>query len=123
MKLRGLPFARVFRREELPPDWHYAHPTRVGDLVIVLAKGYTFGKLQAEAIMDTAQVDGPQGMHGYPVCDDPEMYGPLILWRYPDLIGGKDLGEVDWSQLHPTVAKLLGIQPAAGATGHAMDLP
>ena len=122
-KLQALNFAHVFRRADLPAAWHYAHPTRVGDLVLILAKGYTFGKLQAEPVMDVAEVDGPRGMHGYPIGDDPEMYGPLILWRYPDALGGKDLGEVDWSQIHPTVTKLLGIQPSAAAQGRPIDLP
>ncbi len=122
-KLQALTFAHTFRHEELPAGWHYAHPTRVGDLVLVLAKEYTFGKFQAEPVMDVAEVDGPRGMHGYPIGDDPEMYGPLILWRYPDALGGKEMGEVDWSQIHPTVARLLGIQPSAAAHGKPIDLP
>lgn len=120
--LKALPFAQTFRREDLPVEWHFAHPTRVGDLVVVLAKGYTFGKFQAEAVMDIAQVGSPKGMHGYPIGDDPEMYGPMILWRFPDPFGGWDLGEVNWGQLHPTVAKLLGIRPAATAKGKPIDL-
>ena len=123
VKLRELPFARVYRRADLPAEWHYAHPTRVGDLVLVLAKGYTFGKLQAEPVMDVAQLGGPKGMHGYPIGDDPEMYGPLILWRYPDAFGGKELDGVDWSQIHPTVAKLLGIEPSPAAHGEPIALP
>ena len=122
-KLQALPFAQVYRRENLPAAWHYAHPTRVGDLVIVLTKGYTFSRLQPDPITDIAKAGSPKGMHGYPIGDDPEMYGPLILWRYPDAFGGKELEGVDWSQLHPTVAKLLGIQPSPAAHGQPIDLP
>ncbi len=37
------PDFRAFRREKLPQSWSYAHPTRTGDLVILLPRGYTFG--------------------------------------------------------------------------------
>ncbi len=117
-KLGKYPFIKTWRREELPKAWDYAHPTRTGDIVAVLPKGYTFGS-GAQAVGE----GGPKGMHGYPVEEDPEMYGVTFIWRYPDLIGGKDLGEVNWDQYHPTVARWLGVQPAAGAQGKAMALP
>ncbi len=90
--------------------------------MIVLPKGYTFNKLAPAAVVDTSVTNGPLGMHGYPVEDDPEMYGVTLFWRYPQLLGGKDLGEVNWRQLHPTVARLLGIRPA-GAQGQAIAFP
>jgi predicted AlkP superfamily pyrophosphatase or phosphodiesterase len=121
--LHAYPFARAYRRTDLPAAWEYAHPTRTGDIVIVLPKGYAFNKLARQPVVDAAVTNGPLGMHGYPVGDDPEMYGVTLLWRYPDLLGGKDLGEVNWSQYHPTVARLLGIQPAAGAKGKPIALP
>ena len=120
--LRAYPFARGYRRAELPAAWDYAHPTRTGDIVIVLPKGYAFNKSATEAVVDASVTDGPLGMHGYPVEDDPEMYGVTLLWRYPRLFGGKDLGEVNWSQYHPTVARLLGIRPAEGVQGQPIAL-
>ncbi len=60
-----------------------------------------------------------KGMHGYPVEEDPEMYGVMFLARYPQDFGGKDLGEVNWDQYHPTVAKLLGIKPCRWRKGQA----
>lgn len=117
-KLKAYSFIRAWRRENLPKNWGYAHPTRTGDIVIVLPKGYTFGSA-AQAVGE----GGPKGMHGYPVEDDPEMYGVSLVWRYPRLIGGRDLGEVNWDQYHPSVAKWLGIQPADGAKGKPLALP
>ncbi len=117
-KLKTYPFIRAWRREDLPKEWGYAHPTRTGDIVAVLPKGYTFAS-GPQAVSN----GGPKGMHGYPVEDDPEMYGVTLIWRYPALIGGKDLGEVDWDQYEPTVAKWLGVQPAAGAQGRVIALP
>ena len=53
-----------------------------------------------------------QGMHGYPPDNDPRMDGTLLLWRYPDPLGAKDLGPVSTLQIEPTVAHLLGIAPS-----------
>lgn len=123
-KLKAYPFARAYRRADLPPKWDYGHPTRTGDLVVVLPRGYTFNRKAPSAVVDAALVnDGPKGMHGYPVEDDPEMYGVIFLQRWPQPFGGKDLGEVSWDQYHPTVARLLGIKPAAAAKGTPLALP
>lgn len=122
-RLKAYPFARAYRRADLPAAWNYAHPTRTGDIVVVLPPGYTFNRGTAGVVSDADHTDGPKGMHGYPVEDDPEMYGVTFLWRYPPLFGGKDLGEVNWDQYHPTVAKLLGIHPADGAHGKPLTLP
>ena len=123
-KLRAYPFVRVYRRAELPAAWAYAHPTRTGDLVVVLPRGYTFSGQATQPVMDIAQAGGgPLGMHGYPPEDDPEMYGAMLAWRWPQPFGGKDLGEVKWDQYHPTVARWLGIKPADGAKGSPLALP
>ncbi len=119
-KLKAWPFIRVFRREDLPAKWSYAHPTRVGDIVAILPKGYTYSRASPEPISDG---NNPKGMHGYPVEENPEMEGVTLLWRYPEPFGGKDLGIVRWDQYHPTAAGLLGIQPAAGAAGLPIALP
>lgn len=120
-RLRAFSFLQVFRRETLPTAWGYRHPTRTGDLVVLCRPGYSFDGLAAAPVVDT----GPgrlRGMHGYPVEEDPEMYGPCFLWRSGgNHGGGHDLGEVRWDQLHPTVARLLGICPAEGAAGEALD--
>ena len=121
--LKKYPFAQVYRRTELPSAWSYTHPTRTGDLVVVLPRGYTFNRGTPAPVTDADHADGPKGMHGYPVETDPEMYGVTFLWRYPQPFGGKDLGEVNWDQYHPTVAKLLGIQPASEAKGQPLALP
>ena len=120
-KLRALPFLKVYRRETLPDAWGYRHPTRTGDLVVFCERGYTFDHSAAATVVDTAP-GKLHGMHGYAVEENPEMFGPCFLWRSGgDHGGGRDLGEVRWDQLHPTVARLLGIQPAAGATGQALE--
>ena len=116
-------FATVYRREELPERWGYAHPTRTGDLVITLPAGYTFGR-RLEALTGTpAEARASLGMHGCDVAENPEMNGILLIWRYPDPLGGVDLGPTHSLQLHATVARLLGIQPAEGAYAGGVELP
>jgi hypothetical protein len=92
-------------------------------LVVVLPSGYNFDPLSKVPLADLAPDGEPKGMHGYPVEDDPKMEGVTFIWRWPKLIGGVDLGEVDWDQYHPTVARWLGIQPAPGAKGRPIVLP
>ena len=122
-KLKAYPFARAYRRADLPPAWDYANPTRTGDIVVVLARGYTFNRGVTQPVMDVGHAGGPKGMHGYPVEDDPEMLGVMFMARYPQPFGGKDLADVNWDQYHPTVAKLLGIRPAEDAKGKPLALP
>ncbi len=108
-------FATVYHRDELPEHWRYAHPTRTGDLVISIPTGYSFGR-RLDALKGTPEeAQAPVGMHGYDVEDNPEMNGIMLVWRYPELIGGLDLGSVHSLQLHATVADLLGIEPAEDA--------
>jgi len=115
LRAQGFDYMRVFTREELPPHWGYAHPTRSGDLVAVLDTGHIFSR-RAEGIASNVEAaGGPLGMHGYDPDDDNNMMGILYVWRYPDLIGGVDLGPAHMLQLHATVAKLLGIDPSPDA--------
>lgn len=121
-------FARAFRRDLLPQAWEYRHPTRVGDVVVVLETSFAFSgrgfeTADGRVTAPVEEVDGPLGMHGYDPVTNPEMLGAAILWRFPEPIGGLDLGPVHSLQLHATVARLLGITPAEGARQDGIDLP
>ena len=117
-KLKAYPFIQAWRKADLPAKWGYANATRTGDIVAIVPKGYTFAS-GPHPVSD----GGPKGMHGYPVEDNREMYGVTLIYRYPNLLGGQNLGEVNWDQYEPTVAKWLGIQPAAAAKGKPIVLP
>lgn len=112
------PDFQAFKREDMPAAWGYAHPTRCGDLIIILPRGYTFGWAEnAAAISEVGtSATGPIGMHGYDPATNPEMMGFFAIWEFGK-IKPMDLGAVGWDQLHPTVAKLLGINPSPTATG------
>jgi hypothetical protein len=115
----------VYRRNELPAEWGYNNPQRVGDIVVVCEAPATF---ESELSTEMAPLtDGPKGMHGYPVAWDGKMEGGLVIWRIDGDAaagagatgasgwGGRDLGVVRTEQLEATVAGWLGIRPARGA--------
>ena len=60
-------------------------------------------------------------MHGYDPALDKEMLGFTVLARYGSQAPGRDLGPIDNLRIHPTVAKLLGIQPAPNAKAAPLD--
>ena len=119
-----VPDFRAYLRHEIPTKFGYSHPTRTGDLVVILPSGYAFGVPESgELLVDiSARPTYVRGMHGYDVDSDPNMLGFLAIWE-PARPAAVDLGTVSWDQLHPTVAKLLGIRPAAGATGAPLPNP
>jgi hypothetical protein len=126
----GGDWAPVYARADLPPAWEFDHPTRVGDVVVVLEPGYAFAgrglgndaDSRPRMTAPVMEVGGPLGMHGYDPATCPDMLGAALFWRYPEPLGGVDLGRVDSHQLHATVCRLLGIEPAAGAHTDAVIL-
>ena len=117
-------FLSAWPRESLPKRWGFDHPTRVGDVVVMLKPGYTFSSRPGtgDATWPVDPRVGPMGMHGWPPEEVAEMRGICVVWRYPDAIGGKKLGRVNVLQLHPTVAKWLGVRAAHGATGKPFSI-
>ncbi len=113
------PFAQAYRAADLPRQWQLAHPSRTGDIVIVLKQGYTFGRRLRELKTEATAPQGPLGMHGYDPDANPEMHGMLILWRAENPLPGVNLGKVHSLQLHATVATLLGIKPSPQSHGAA----
>jgi hypothetical protein len=109
-------FVRAYMRETLPAEWGFNHPTRVGDIVVMLKPGYTTSTKPSAATMPADLDHGPLGMHGHPPAEARQMNGFFVMWS-SDAKGGHNVGRVDALQLHPTVAKLLGIKPAKDAKG------
>ncbi|MEX0654303.1 MAG: nucleotide pyrophosphatase/phosphodiesterase family protein [Phycisphaeraceae bacterium] len=115
-------FIRIWRRDDLPEQWQYDHPTRTGDLVAVLTTGHTFSVRPEGVTAPIGERGGPRGMHGYDPADEPDMLGFALIHRWPEPLGGREIKRIEALQLHPTVARLLGIAPAEGATAEPVDL-
>lgn len=122
-RLRAHDFMTVYRREELPEAWQFRHPNRTGDLVAVLPRGYTFSNAIRRETMAAADHGEPLGMHGYCARANPEMRTVAFLQRYPEALGGHDLGAFDTDRLHATVAGLLGFAPSPAARPEPVAIP
>lgn len=120
--LRKAAYLKCWPREELPAKFAYANPTRTGDIVVSLEPGYYFTKNDvAGPVPADSEPRSLKGMHGYDPGEDDKMLGFAVLARFGSDTTGKNLGKVSTLQIHPTVAKLLGFQPATGATEKPID--
>jgi hypothetical protein len=108
-------FVSAYTHDTLPKAWRLDHPTRLGDITLMLDPGYTFRSTYAEVTHAVQPGEEPQGMHGFPADKASDMRGFMVIWRYPAPLPGRNLGTIHSEQLHPTVARLLGIRPAQGA--------
>jgi predicted AlkP superfamily pyrophosphatase or phosphodiesterase len=122
--LRKSPFLKCWSRDDLPKQFAYANPSRTGDIVVSLAPGYYFTKNDVKQPVPAAsEPRSLKGMHGYDPAEDDKMLGFAVLAKWGSTAPGKNLGPVSTLELHPTVAKLLGIKPAAGASAKAIWTP
>jgi predicted AlkP superfamily pyrophosphatase or phosphodiesterase len=113
-RLRENSFLSAWKSRDVPPQFHFSDPTRLGDVVVLLAPGFNGTALRIAATQPVPP-GANLGAHGYDPAVCPAMLGGAIIWRYRHPIGGVDLGEIHNTQWHSTVAHMLGIQPAAGA--------
>lgn len=120
--LRAHDFITVYERDNLPARWRYRHPHRTGDLVAILPRGYAFNGRIKQDSQAAQEVGEPLGMHGYCADDNPEMLTVAFFQRYPEPLGGRNLGAIDMDQLHATAARLLGIEPAPDARQAPIDM-
>jgi hypothetical protein len=114
--LRRWDFLSVYTRDTLPEEWGLTHPTRVGEIVILLRPGYHFSDRLPLPTFSREQVEASRGAHGYIPADFPDMNAFCVIWRYPDRMKRSDLGKTNAEQMHGIIAKLLHIAPADGAS-------
>ena len=120
-QLRKREFLRAYAREDVPRQWEFNHPTRTGDIVVMLNQGYTFNKRLPLTTYPVEQGPGPYGMHGFPVDECPDMRGFCVIWKLGSE-RGRDLGKISVLQIEPTVAALLGVNPATTAKAEKIRL-
>jgi len=123
-ELKSRIYWRSYTREELPPEWKYNAAGRIGDRVLVLKSGFAFTEATAaEPVFEPSAGPGFFGSWGYPVEDSSRMNGQAVIWGFPNAPPATgDLGEVINTRLHPTVCKLLGIEPSKDATEEALPV-
>lgn len=114
-------YFRTIKKEDLPEEWSYNHPERTGDRILVLKTGYAFTEKKSDdPVFDP--ITGFSGF-GYPVEESIRMSGQMLISGYPNApISSGTLDEIDQLGFHATVAKLLGIEPAAGASTEALPV-
>lgn len=120
-KLKQYEYLQAWPASSVPAKLHFSDPTRLGEVIVLLSSGYDFTTQRNAATQPTVQA-GPLGAHGYDPAICPNMQGAAIVWRYRHPLADRDLGPVNNTQWHATVAKLLNIQPAPGADYRAINL-
>ncbi len=125
-ELKSKIFWRSYSKEKLPPEWKFNAADRIGDRILVAKSGFAFTEAKSddgEPVFEPSSGPGLFGSWGYPVEDSSRMNGQGIIWGFPNgSPASGDLGEISSLQFHPTVCKLLGIEPAKDAKGEALSV-
>ncbi|MCC6881738.1 MAG: alkaline phosphatase family protein [Verrucomicrobiales bacterium] len=121
--LRAITYFKTYATADIPSSWRYALPDRVGDRVLVLKSGFSFTEKTAkEPDFEPGETSGPFAGFGYPVDDVIRMSGITIFWSPDGAPVTGTLDEMSPLVLHPTVCKLLGVEPAADAKEAALSV-
>jgi predicted AlkP superfamily pyrophosphatase or phosphodiesterase len=117
--LSAHPPLRVYRGDQLPAALHLAFPGRTGDLVVISDPSTPLW-YPAWWVRATYAVLGPvadiyPGSHGFDP-NLPEM-GAILLAMGRGVPKGARIGAVQMTDVAPTVAKLLGIEPPLQSVG------
>lgn len=107
----------LYQREDLPLEWRATAEGRMGDLVAVADPGVWFS--EGPKSITAGKVKNRLGGHGYPP-GVPGMDGILIA-AGPGVRRGIRLPTARAVDVYPTLCRLLGIRPARGIDGHALD--
>jgi predicted AlkP superfamily pyrophosphatase or phosphodiesterase len=105
---------KVYLPDQLPADYGYRDPNRVGDLVLIGAPGVYFRDLGDRPF-------GPPrtpGVHGF-APEQPDMAGAFFAWGR-GVPAGTRWPQVKIVDLYPTLCELLGIGAAAGIDGRTL---
>ncbi len=101
---------KVYRRNRMPADLHYAGDARIGDPVVVATGSYA---LRVHAPADAAHDRPPNhGVHG----DDPRLVPQMLAIFYaegPDIRPGVRLKPFENVNLYPWIAEILGLTASA----------
>lgn len=99
---------QCWRRDELPAHWHYGRHPRVPPIVCQMDVGWD----AVPGAWLPRRAPGTRGSHGYDPAA-PEMRAVFIA-NGPSFRDGVELAAFDNVDVHPLLAHLLGLAPAAG---------
>jgi len=105
------PAMRIYRREEVPAEYHYRRSPRIPPLVGLADDGWTITTREGMARWTTS--GSPRGNHGF----DPRlrsMHG-LFVVAGPQVLRGEVVPPVESLHLYELMCALLGITPAPNA--------
>jgi ectonucleotide pyrophosphatase/phosphodiesterase family protein 5 len=101
----------VFRKNDIPERWHYRHPHRVGDLLLVANEHWSL-------VPQIRKTDGKytRATHGY---DNilPSMQG-IFYAKGPAFAIGKKTGILRNIDVYPLIASILRVTPNPNIDGH-----
>lgn len=114
----GLEDARVYARGAIPAELRVAHPTRIGDLVVLAQSPYAFsrpGGWRGPLMNLMAWLGFGFGGHGYDPAS-PDM-GATFMAMGRGVPAGLHLPALHQIDVAPTAARLLGIQAPRDSEG------
>jgi predicted AlkP superfamily pyrophosphatase or phosphodiesterase len=115
---RTLGEVRVYRGAELPARYRLSHPTRTGDLVVMVDPPYTLSRpagFEGRLMTAMQRLGRGFGSHGYdPALPD---MGGVFMALGRGVSAGWQVPEVHQIDVAATVARLLDIEPPAQSEG------
>jgi alkaline phosphatase D len=128
-ELSGYAEFDVVRRTAQPSDWHLGQSPRVGDLIVSAKPPYFIEDIDRwPAWAQWLGTWGPEfiwarfalkATHGYP-ADTPGVEGILYAWG-SGIAPGREVASLRAIDIHPTVARLLGIKPGVPCDGQVAN--
>lgn len=96
----------VFRREDLPPEFHEGSNPRLGDPVILATGPYA---IRARSPPSAQSGAPPQGLDGLDPRNQPEMKA-IFVASGPDIVPGKTVAPFENVNLYPWMAHILALK-------------
>jgi predicted AlkP superfamily pyrophosphatase or phosphodiesterase len=96
---------KVYKQENFPVAWHYAHE-RSGDLLIVVDNGKYLMSGTLEKLHESMKPGTSFGAHGYDPYNNKDMYG-IFYASGPNIRPGSKIKAVQNIHVYPLVAEIL----------------
>lgn len=91
---------KVYKKGEMPENWHYNNNYRIGDILILADPGYIF---------NNKSFSGNKGVHGYDAYTTSDMHG-ILYARGPNINKGVLIEPIENINIYPLITKILGFE-------------